>query len=142
MSSASLTDQRASPLDARSARSFGLGRHARLFGEGVEPLTIAGAVTERGRGRNGLAAGTPVSAGYADGPAMALGLGATDENLISVIAGTWGLNQLATKAPATDGCLTAVIAGPRLGDFVVTDASPTSASAFEWLVNSVLVPRR
>ena len=69
---------------------------------------------------------------------MALGLGATDENLISVIAGTWGLNQLATKAPATDGSFAAVIAGPRLGDFVVTDASPTSASAFEWLVDSVL----
>ena len=30
---------------------------------------------------------------------MALGLGATDENLISVIAGTWGLNQLATTHP-------------------------------------------
>ena len=66
---------------------------------------------------------------------MALGLGAIDENLISVIAGTWGLNQLATSAPVTDGSLAAVVAGPRPGDFVVTDAGPTSASAFEWLVS-------
>ena len=28
---------------------------------------------------------------------MALGLGATDESVISVIAGTWSLNQLATR---------------------------------------------
>ena len=138
MSSASLIDQRLRRWTPTALDPFGLGRHARLFGEGVEPLTIAGAVTKRAAAETGLAAGTPVSAGYADGPAMALGLGATDENLISVIAGTWGLNQLATKAPATDGSFAAVIAGPRPGDFVVTDAGPTSASAFEWLVDSVL----
>ena len=69
---------------------------------------------------------------------MALGLGATDESLISVIAGTWSLNQLATRTPVTDGSVSAVIAGPRAGEFVLTDGSPTSASAFEWFVDSVL----
>src|SRR5208337_1384618 len=58
--------------------------------------------------------------------------------LISVIAGTWGLNQLVTSAPLADGSVAAVIAGPRPGEFVVTDAGPTSASAFEWFVDSVL----
>jgi len=38
----------------------------------------------------------------------------------------------------TDGSVAAVIAGPRPGDFVVTDAGPTSASAFEWFVESIL----
>ena len=117
---------------------FGLSRYARLFGHGVEPLTVSGAVTEKAAAETGLAAGTLVSAGYADGPAMALGLGATDESVISVIAGTWGLNQLATSAPATDGTVASVIAGPRPGAFVVTDAGPTSANAFEWFVDSVV----
>ncbi len=138
MSSASLADQRLRRWTPAALHAFGLARHARLFGEGVEPLTIAGAVTSRAAAETGLAEGTPVSAGYADGPAMALGLGATDESLISVIAGTWGLNQLATRTPATDGSVAAVIAGPRPGEFIVTDAGPTSASAFEWLVDSVI----
>ena len=138
MSSASLADQRLRRWAPAALDPFRLGRYARLFGEGVEPLTIAGAVTKRAAAETGLKAGTPVSAGYADGPAMALGLGATDESLISVIAGTWGLNQLATRTPPTDGSVAAVIAGPRPGEFVLTDAGPTSASAFEWFVNSVL----
>ena len=138
MSSANLVDQRNRRWTPAALEPFGLARHARLFGEGLEPLTIAGAVTEGAAAETGLAAGTPVSAGYADGPAMALGLGATDESLISVIAGTWGLNQLATRSPATDGSVAAVIAGPRPGEFVVTDAGPTSASAFEWFVDSII----
>ncbi len=138
MSSANLTDQRLRRWTPAALDPFGLGRYARLFGEAVEPLTIAGAVTDRAAAETGLVAGTPVSAGYADGPAMALGLGATDESLISVIAGTWGLNQLATTAPSMDGPGAAVIAGPRPGEFVVTEAGPTSASAFEWFVDSVV----
>ena len=138
MSSANLVDQRLRRWAPAALEPFGLRRHARLFGDGVEPLTIAGAVTDTAAAETGLAAGTPVSAGYADGPAMALGLGATEEALISVIAGTWGLNQLAVRTPPADGSVAAVIAGPRPGEFVLTDAGPTSASAFEWLVDSIL----
>ena len=138
MSSASLADQRLRRWTPDVLEPFGLSRYARLFGDGVEPLTIAGAVTEKAAAETGLAAGTSVSAGYADGPAMALGLGATDESLISVIAGTWGLNQLATSAPVTEGTVASVIAGPEPGVFVVTDAGPTSASAFEWFVDSIV----
>ena len=117
---------------------LGLSRYARLFGDGLEPLTIAGAVTEKAAAETGLVAGTPVSAGYADGPAMALGLGATDESLLSVISGTWGLNQLASRTPTTDGSISAAILGPRPGEFVLTVAGPTSASALEWFVESVV----
>jgi L-xylulokinase len=88
MSSASLADQRLRRWTPDVLEPFGLSRYARLFCDGVVPLTIAGAVTETAAAETGLAAGTSVSAGYADGPAMALGLGATDESLISVIAGT------------------------------------------------------
>jgi L-xylulokinase len=138
MSSAALIDPRLRRWTPEALEPFGLGRYAGLFGDCAEPLTITGAVTETAAAETGLAAGTPVSAGYADGPAMALGLGATDESLISVIAGTWGLNQLATSAPPTDATFASVIAGPEPGTFVVTDAGPTSASAFEWFVDSIV----
>ncbi len=138
MSSAGLVDQRVRRWTPAALEAFGLERYARLFGDGVEPLTVVGTVTEKAAAETGLPPGTPVSAGYADGPAMALGLGATDERLISVIAGTWGLNQLVTDAPPTDGSFAAIIAGLKPGAFVVTDAGPTSASALEWFVDSVL----
>jgi L-xylulokinase len=138
MSSAALIDLRLRRWTPAALAPFGLERYARLFDDGLEPLTIASAITKEAAAQTGLTAGTPVSAGYADGPAMALALGATDESLISVIAGTWGLNQLATRAPVKDGSVASVIAGPRQGEFVVTDAGPTSASAFEWFVDSLL----
>jgi L-xylulokinase len=138
LSSAGLIDQRARRWTPAVLDCLGLGRYERLFGDELEPLTLAGAVTEKAALETGLLAGTPVSAGYADGPAMALGLGATDESLISVISGTWGLNQLASSTPITDGSISAPIMGPRAGEFILTDAGPTSASAFEWFVDSVV----
>jgi L-xylulokinase len=138
LSSGGVIDMRLRQWTPDVLEHFGLAKYARLFGEGAEPLAIVGTVSEQAAAETGLASGTPVSAGYADGPAMALGLGAIDESLISVIAGTWGLNQLASRTPATDGSVSAPILGPRPGDFVLTDAGPTSASALEWLVDSVL----
>jgi L-xylulokinase len=138
LSSGGLIDHRARHWTAAVLDHLGLSRYARLFGGGLEPLAIAGAVTEKAAAETGLSAGTPVSAGYADGPAMALGLGAIDESLISVISGTWGLNQLASKTPTTDGSISAPILGPRPGEFILADAGPTSASAFEWFVDSVV----
>ncbi len=140
LSSGGLIDQRErrwSPA-VLDCLGLGLGQYARLFGDALEPLTIAGAVTQKAAAQTGLVAGTPVSAGYADGPAMALGLGATDESLLSIISGTWGLNQLASRTPTTDGSISAPILGPRPGEFILTDAGPTSASAFEWFVDSVI----
>ena len=81
-----------------------------------------------------------MSAGYADGPAMALGLGAVDDSLISVIAGTWGLNELVSRAPPAEIGMSVSIVGARPGEFVITEAAPTSASAFEWFVDSVVQP--
>ena len=138
LSSAGLIDQKLRRWTPRVLELFGLGRYAQLFGETMEPLTIAGRVSQGAAAETGLVAGTPVSAGYADGPSMAIGLGATGESLISVISGTWGLNQLASRIPVTDGSISAPILGPRPGEFILIQAAPTSASAFEWFVDSII----
>jgi len=138
LSSGGLLDQGARRFAPKILDHFGLGRYARLYGEGLEPLTVFGALTQEAAATTGLVAGTPVSTGYADGPAMALGLGAIDESLISVIAGTWGLNQLASRIPVKDGSINALIVGPRPGEYVLNDAAPTSAGAFEWFVDSII----
>jgi len=138
LSSGGLIDQKLRRWTPTVLELLGLGRHAQLFGEAMEPLTIAGKVSQRAAAETGLVAGTAVSAGYADGPSMAIGLGATDESLISLISGTWGLNQLASRIPVTDGSISAPILGPRPGEFILIHAAPTSASAFEWFVDSVI----
>jgi len=138
LSSGGLIDQKLRRWTPTVLELFGLGRYARLFGEAMEPLTIAGKVSESAAAETGLLAGTAVCAGYADGPSMAIGLGATDEDLISVVSGTWGLNQLASRRPITDGSISAPIVGPRPGEFILIHAAPTSASAFEWFVDSVI----
>jgi len=140
LSSSGLIDQRLRRFTPDVLNALGLGRYARLFGEAIEPLTVAGVVNDAAARATGLVAGTPVSAGYADGPAMAIALGAIDESLVSVVSGTWGLNQLATRTPVDDGSVHAPILGPRPGEFSLCNAGPNSASAFEWFVNSALGP--
>jgi L-xylulokinase len=140
LSSGGLIEQRLRRFTPTVLNELGLARYVRLFGETIEPLTVAGVLGAEAARATGLLAGTPVSAGYADGPAMAIALGAIDESLVSVVSGTWGLNQLATRAPVDDGSVHAPIVGPRPGEYVLTNAGPNSASAFEWFVNSVLGP--
>jgi len=140
LSSGGLADQAKRRFEPAILDRLGLGAYARLYGDSVEPLTLFGAVSEAAAAETGLVAGTPVSAGYADGPAMALGLGAVDDRLISVIAGTWGLNQLVSRTLPADVAMSVSIAGARPGEFVITEAGPTSASAFEWFVEAVVRP--
>ena len=48
---------RRAPLRAAILDHFGIGRYARLYGEGLEPLTIFGAVTQGGARRPGSSPG-------------------------------------------------------------------------------------
>lgn len=117
-----------------------LTQNSHLISEPFEPLTLAGEVSLKAAKETGLLEGTPVSAGYSDGPAMMLGLGVLGDDLLHVVAGTWGLNHLATNAPITDGSILASIFGPRLGDYVLVEGGANSASTFEWFVKNMLVP--
>ncbi len=141
-STASMIDQRGRRQTDAVLDHLGLSPWAPLLSETIETLSIAGGLTTEAAAALGLKAGTPVSAGSADGHAMLLALGVVDETLLTVIAGTWGLNQLATRTPTTDGSILCCSLGPRPGDFVLIDGGPTSASNFEWLVDRVVAPAR
>ena len=141
-STASMIDQRGRRQTDAVLDHLGLSHWAPLLSETIETLSIAGGLTAEAAAALGLAAGTPVSAGSADGHAMLLALGVVDETLLTVIAGTWGLNQLATRTSTMDGSILCCSLGPRPGDFVLIDGGPTSASNFEWLVDRVVAPAR
>ncbi len=136
-STSSLLDQNGRSFTDAVFAHLGLAEHVRLVPPLVEPLVVAGQVTATAAAATGLRAGTPVSAGFADGPAMLLGLGIADDSRLNVIAGTWGLNQLLTRTPTTDGSILGCTLGPRPGEYVLVDGGATSASAFEWFVETI-----
>ena len=139
-STASMIDQRGRRQTDAVLDHLGLSRWSCLFSEIVETLSRPDGLTAPAAAALGLIAGTPVTAGSADGHAMLLALGIVDETLLNVVAGTWGLNQLATRTPTMDGSILCCTLGPRPGDYVLIDGAPTSASTFEWLVDRVVAP--
>lgn len=141
-STASMIDQSGRVWTPAVLEHLGLTRLQPLFRDTVETLSIPDPLTTDAAAALGLRLGTPVAAGSADGHAMLLALGVVDDTLLNVIAGTWGMNQLATRKPTTDGSILASTLGCRPGDYVLIDGAPTSASTFEWLVDRVVGPAR
>lgn len=99
----------------------------------LDPAEIAGVVTAAAAAETGLAVGTPVIAGYFDVVASAMGAGVVRPGEASIIAGTWSVNQVFSKAPVTDA---AVFMVARFGRdrFVNIESSATSAANLEWYV--------
>jgi len=140
MSSGSFLDHGARRWTSAVIDHLGLSHHAHLFGETVETMAIAGTVTPSAAAATGLKAGTPVSAGFADNLAMATALGIVDDSHLHVVSGTWGLNQLISTSAPTDGSFLAAMLGARPGEYVLVDGGATSASTFEWFVDTIVAP--
>lgn len=60
----------------------------------LDPVDVAGTVTAEVAEQTGLAAGTPVIAGYFDVVSSAMGAGVVRPGEASIIAGTWSINQV------------------------------------------------
>ncbi|MDA4846640.1 FGGY-family carbohydrate kinase [Hoeflea poritis] len=102
-----------------------------------DPSDIVGTVTRQAAELTGLAAGTPVIAGYFDVVASALGSGAGQAGGASIIAGTWSINQVFSEAPVRDPSVFMVSAfGPNR--YVNIEASATSAANLEWYVRELV----
>ena len=63
---------------------------------------VAGGITETIAVRTGLKAGTPVIAGVHDVHAAAIGVGAFEFGDVSLIFGTWSINQVFANTPKPD----------------------------------------
>ena len=63
----------------------------------IAPSDIAGHVSARAD--CGLAEGTPVIAGYLDVVASALGSGVVRPGQVSIVLGTWSINQVLSSEP-------------------------------------------
>ena len=99
----------------------------------LDPAEIAGRVTPEAAAATGLAAGTPVIAGFFDVIASALGAGVVGPGQASVIVGTWSINQVVSEAPITSDAVF-MVAGFGPGRFMNIESSATSAANLEWYV--------
>ena len=97
---------------------------------------IAGRVTPKAARLTGLAAGTPVAGGLFDIDAAALGSGVINDGVLSLVAGTWSINQVITAEPIIDKrvFLCSLFAVP--GMWLTLEASATSATNLEWFVTN------
>lgn len=116
---------------------WGLAGDRHLLPPLAAPTEVVGRVTPRAAAETGLAAGTPVVAGFFDVIASAIGSGVVRPGEASIIAGSWSINQVFSAAPVTDERVFMVSTfGP--GRFVTIESSATSAANLEWYVRELI----
>lgn len=123
----------AAAYDDRALTLFGLGDLARLLPPISASTAIAGRVTAAAAASTGLAAGTPVVTGAHDVDASAVGVGAIRPGVLSMVAGTFSINQVVSTGLHLDARWQArAFAEP--GRLLNMSTSPASASALDWFV--------
>ncbi|MSU72679.1 MAG: carbohydrate kinase [Opitutus sp.] len=101
-----------------------------------ESLAAAGVVQAAAAVATGLRAGTPVFTGCIDCEAAAIGSGVSGRGELSVVAGTWSINQtFTTKLPPAALFLINPSAQP--GRWLLLEGSPTSAANFDWATRAL-----
>jgi L-xylulokinase len=97
-----------------------------------ESLALAGAVTRSAAATTGLAIGTPVFVGCIDCEAAAIGSGVRRSGEVSVVAGTWSINQCYTHTRPRTSRQFLVNASVLPKRWLVLEASACSAGNFDW----------
>jgi L-xylulokinase len=92
---------------------------------------VAGEVSEAGAAVTGLAPGTPVVTGAHDVDGTAVGCGAVRPGMLSLVAGTFSINQVVSKEPIVDQRWQAR-SFVRPGEWLTMATSPSSATNLEW----------
>lgn len=131
--SSSFTNVRTQFYDVAALKLYGLGHLGRLLAPMVGSCEIAGHITEEAALETGLAVGTPVVSGLHDVDACAVGTGSITEGELTVIAGTYSINEIISDRPVTgEGWLCRNFAVPGL--WMNMAVSPTSATNLEWFL--------
>jgi len=120
--------------DLEVLEAFGIAEMRDLLPPIKRSEDICGNITAEAAAQTGLAEGTPVAGGLFDIDACGLASGLIDETQMCMVAGTWSCNQYISREPVVskDIFMTSRYAMP--GEFLMLEASPTSASNLEWFV--------
>jgi L-xylulokinase len=99
----------------------------------IKPDQLAGMITESAAKETGLVAGTPIFGGLFDVVSTAICSGInSDEQKLNYVMGTWSVTSGITKniSPAAHNFVYGHYAVQ--GEYIIHEASPTSASNYEW----------
>jgi L-xylulokinase len=134
--STSFTNMRTQDYDDAVLALFGLGDYADRLPPIRASWEISGRVTADAAALTGLAEGTPVVAGLHDVDASAIGSGAVRPGQLSVIAGTYSINEVVATEPRPDPrWFTRNFLEP--GTWQHMSISPASATNLEWFIREL-----
>ena len=124
--------------DDELLEDFGILEYREMLPPLRQSTDICGRVTAGAAAATGLAEGTPVMGGFFDIDACAIATGLTDDQDLSIVAGTWSINQFISKKPvgSEELFMTSIYGIP--GYWLVSEASATSASNLEWFIKNLM----
>ena len=99
--SASFLNTQTSTWSDELLSAYGLDHASHLMPQLHSSTEVVGRISVDAASETGLRAGTPVVAGSHDVHASAVGMGSLRANMLSLIAGSFSINAVATQAPAT-----------------------------------------
>jgi L-xylulokinase len=133
--SAGFTDLRTREYSQQALNRYGLDGLRDRLPEILPSEAIAGTVTSAAAAETGLTAGTRVVAGTHDVDAAAIGMGAIRPGTLSVICGSFSINQLVSDHVQLDPRW-AARCFVRPGQRMNISASPTSTINLEWFLDA------
>ncbi|SER91094.1 FGGY-family carbohydrate kinase [Rhizobium sp. NFR03] len=121
-------------FDREALSLFGLETLWSALPDMAPSAAIVGGVTAAASALTGLLEGTPVAAGLHDVTASALGIGGHETGLLSIVAGTYSINEVVTDRPVTDPrwhCRSAI----EPGQWNNMAVSPASTANYDWFLD-------
>ncbi len=134
--STSFTDVGTQLYSSQAMRLFGLEALISALPPVAHSAAIAGLITAESAALTGLAEGTPVATGLHDVTASALGMGAHEDGVLSIVAGTYSINEVVSAQPRIDRrwlCRNAIDAG-RWNSMAI---SPASTANYDWFLDTL-----
>ncbi|CAM5774223.1 carbohydrate kinase [Labrys miyagiensis] len=134
--STSFTNVRSQEYSAEALRLYGLESLSGALPSIRHSAEIVGEVTAEAAALTGLGRGTPVASGLHDVTASALGIGGHEDDVVSIVAGTYSINEVVSTAPKLDArwfCRNAIAPG-RWNNMSI---SPASAANYDWFLDTL-----
>ncbi|MGL6167585.1 MAG: FGGY-family carbohydrate kinase [Fusobacteriaceae bacterium] len=117
---------------------FGIEEYYHKLPPLINSSDICGYITKEVSEKTLLPEGIPVAAGMFDVNACGIATGLSTEKELSMIAGTWSINQFIRKTPVINGTidLNSLFCIP--GYYLIEESSPTSAGNLEWFIKKIM----
>lgn len=137
-SGTSLFNQKTEKLDEKVFEFFGIKKWLKKMPPLVGSTEKCGEITAEVSKQTGLCAGTPVAGGLFDITASALSTGLVNHNQLSIVTGTWSINQYIDNKISVVKDLFMTSDYPIKNEYLITEASPTSGSNLTWFIDTFM----